>query len=131
MRRNESSKNYNFSHELKDIKDINKIENIENNLDLIIFQKMDLLINQQKYEKITKRSPGNLNYTPRKNNIHKLNKLNKFTLRKQESINKRITLGKFLMQNKSQNDIKDIINKNNNNNKDSIKENNKENDLNN
>ena len=125
MRRNQSYKNYNISHDIKNM------DLIDNNLDFIIFQKMNLLMAQQKNEEST-RSCRNIHNKSIKYNINNYcnNKYNnKFSLRKQESINKRITLGKFLMQNNSQNEIK--INNDNNKESNGKDNNNKDNDINN
>ena len=90
-----SDNNFCFS---QDIKDINSIES---NLDEIIFQKMDMILNQQKNLENRIKSPKF--FTPRKVNHNRYNKL---------IINKRITLGKFLMEN---NIKKEIIDKDNRN----------------
>ena len=85
--------------------DMIDINSIENNLDKIIFEKMDIILNQQKIEN----SIRNTKYlTSRKISNMKYNKLYN---KKQEVINKRITLGQFLIKNNSQNDIQNIENK--------------------
>ena len=85
--------------------DMIDINSIENNLDKIIFEKMDIILNQQKIENnirntkyLTSRKISNMKY-------------NKLYNKKQEVINKRITLGQFLIKNNSQNDIQNIENK--------------------
>ena len=70
----------------QDIKDNNPIDS---NLDRIIFQKMDMILNPHKNMENRIKSPKF--FTPKKANHNRYNKL---------IINKRITLGKFLMENK-------------------------------
>ena len=82
----------------QDIKDINSIES---NLDEIIFQKMDMILNQQKNMENRIKSPKF--FTPKKANHYRHNKL---------IINKRITLGKFLIENNIKKEIIDKENRN-------------------
>ena len=100
--RNKSNRKTKDIYHSQDMIDINSIEN---NLDKIIFEKMDIILNQQKIEN----SIRNTKYlTSRKISNMKYNKL---FYKKQEVINKRITLGQFLIKNNSQNDIQNIENK--------------------
>ena len=100
--RNKSNRKTKDIYHSQDMIDINSIEN---NLDKIIFEKMDIILNQQKIEN----SIRNTKYlTSRKISNMKYNKLYN---KKQEVINKRITLGQFLIKNNSQNDIQNIENK--------------------
>ena len=107
----ENSKNYLRPQGLKDI------NSIENNLDALIFQKMDLILNQQKHKTLEKKIKSHKSILTRKNSSNKYTNL---TSKKQEVINKRITLGKFLMQNYQEINLIDITN----NNKEKEKENN-------
>ena len=106
------------------LKDINSIEN---NLDALIFQKMDLILNQQKHKTLEKKIKSHKSILTRKNSSNKYTNL---TNKKQEVINKRITLGKFLMQNYQEINLIDITNSNkekekeNNIKKEDIKQNN-------
>ena len=104
-----NKQNTNYVCRSQDKKDINSIEN---NLDLIIYQKMDLILNQEKIkekEKVKKlKYSKSLIVNKNKNNIIYKNK---------EVINKRITLGKFLMENNYKNELNNIINKKNEDNK--------------
>jgi len=87
------------------------INSIENNLDSIIYEKMDSILNQQKQrEKNLKNLKNCKSSTTRKNNNNKYNHFNK---RRQEIIIKRITLGQLLMKIDKKRDINSIINQNN------------------
>ena len=77
-----SDNNCCFSQEIKDI------NSIESNLDKIIVQKMDKILNQQRNIENRIKSPKF--FTLKKPNHNRYDKL---------IINKRITLGKFLMEN--------------------------------
>ena len=100
--RNKSNRKTKDIYHSQDMIDINSMEN---NLDKIIFEKMDIILNQQKIENNIR----NTKYlTSRKINNMKYNKLHN---KKQEVINKRITLGQFIIKNNSQNDIQNIENK--------------------
>ena len=104
-----SKQNTNYICRSQDKKDKNSMEN---NLDLIIYQKMDLILNQEKIkerEKVKK-----LKYA--KSLIVNKNK-NNYIYKNKEVINKRITLGKFLMENNYKNEINNIINNDNKQNK--------------
>ena len=87
--------------------DFENIKSIENNLDVLIFQKMDMLLNQQKQKKLENRFETPKNNSMRKINANKYNIFNK----EKEKINKRITLGKFLMEYSCKKDITNIANK--------------------
>ena len=97
----------------QDMKDVNSIES---NLDKIIFEKMDIILNPQNMGNRIK-SPKF--FTPRKANHNRYNKL---------IINKRITLGKFLMENNIKKEIIDKTNRNKGINKNK-KKNEKENEI--
>ena len=94
--------------------DLPDLNSKENDLENLIFQKMDLILNQQKFERMTK-SPKYVR--PRKIPDIKYSNLN---LKKHIIINKRITLGKFLIENNSKKDIINIINKDRNKQNESI-----------
>ena len=96
--------------------DVNDLNSMADNLDLIIFQKMDLILNQQKYKEMEKKLKSPITCKRKKNNL-----IFKF----QEPINKRITLGKFLMKSSD----KKEINENKNNDKDKDNDINKKNNL--
>ena len=99
---NENRKNFFHSQD---------ISSIENNLDSIIYEKMDSILNQQRQrEKNLKSLKTIKSFTTRKNNDNKYNHLNK---RRQEIINKRITLGQLLMKDEKKREINNIINQNN------------------
>ena len=114
-----SKQNTNYVCRSQDKKDINSIEN---NLDLIIYQKMDLILNQEKIKE--KEKVKKLKYS--KSLIVNKNKNNNIYKNK-EVINKRITLGKFLMENNYKNELNNIINKSNEDNKENYD--NKKNDF--
>ena len=95
MKSSESAK-YLLYHS-QDLQDLNSAED---NLDLIIFKKMDLILNQEKTRKIGHRLKSPIALTAKK-------KKNNLIFKIQEPINKRITLGKFLM--KSDNKKKQMI----------------------
>lgn len=86
MKSSESAK-YLLYHS-QDLQDLNSAED---NLDLIIFKKMDLILNQEKTRKIGHRLKSPIALTAKK-------KKNNLIFKIQEPINKRITLGKFLMK---------------------------------
>ena len=101
-------KNKQNTHYFYHSQDKSNINSIENNLDLIIYQKMDLILNQKIKEKENK-AKSQKSFTTRKNNSN--------IYKNKEVINKRITLGKFLMENNYKNELNNIINKNNEDNK--------------
>ena len=112
-RRLKNKQNTHYFYHSQDKIDINSIEN---NLDLIIYQKMDLILNQKIKEKENK-AKSQKSFTTRKNNSN--------IYKNKEVINKRITLGKFLMENYNKKDISyNINNKINKNNEDNIENNN-------
>ena len=120
-RRLKNKQNTHYFYRSQDKSDINSIEN---NLDLIIYQKMDLILNQKIKEKEKEnKSKSQKSLTTRKNNSN--------IYKNKEVINKRITLGKFLMENYNKKDISyNINNKINKNNEDNIENNNnKKNEL--
>ena len=101
-------KNKQNTHYFYHSQDKSNINSIENNLDLIIYQKMDLILNQKIKEKENK-AKSQKSFTTRKNNSN--------IYKNKEVINKRITLGKFLMENNYKNEINNIINNDNKQNK--------------